>query len=218
MAGSQPLKEHSEIISDAEADVVLKILLIGDSGVGKSSLLCRFIDDTFDTEANATIGVDFKTKVLRSNGKTIKLSLWDTAGQERFRTLTSAYYRGAHGVVCVYDVARHETFLHMDTWLQELKLYSTSAEVVKMLVGNKIDLAEREVQRADGEQAARSHAMLFIESSAKTSEGVADAFGELVQKILDSTNVLQDVDTSVIRLQEQPDAEYYSYCGGSCAL
>ncbi|XP_067225072.1 ras-related protein Rab-18a isoform X2 [Chanodichthys erythropterus] len=142
----------------------LKILIIGESGVGKSSLLLRFTDDTFDPEIGATIGVDFKVKTLAVDGNRAKLAIWDTAGQERFRTLTPSYYRGAQGVILVYDVTRRETFAKLDNWLNELDTYCTRNDLVKMLVGNKIDKEDRELERDEGLKFARKHSMLFIVS------------------------------------------------------
>ncbi|XP_064798034.1 ras-related protein Rab-18-B-like isoform X3 [Oncorhynchus masou masou] len=132
-----------------EDDVLttLKILIIGESGVGKSSLLLRFTDDTFDPELAATIGVDFKVKTISVDGNRAKLAIWDTAGQERFRTLTPSYYRGAQGVILVYDVTRRDTFTKLDNWLNELETYCTRNDLVKMLVGNKID--KRPVRRRE---------------------------------------------------------------------
>eukprot|EP00252_Welwitschia_mirabilis_P011167 TRINITY_DN2510_c0_g1_i2.p1 TRINITY_DN2510_c0_g1~~TRINITY_DN2510_c0_g1_i2.p1 ORF type:complete len:167 (+),score=26.44 TRINITY_DN2510_c0_g1_i2:436-936(+) len=118
---------------------VFKVLLIGDSGVGKSSLLLRFTNDTFD-DLPPTVGIDFRFRRMTIGGKRLKLAIWDTAGQERFRTMTSAYYRGAQGVILVYDVTRRETFTSLsEVWLKELDLYSTYQDCVKMVVGNKID-------------------------------------------------------------------------------
>ena len=124
-----------------EYDHVFKLLLIGDAGVGKSSILLRYTDNTFDEHLQSTIGVDFKVKIAVKDGKKIKLTIWDTAGQERFRTLTSAYYRGAQGIILTYDVTRRETFEALNVWLQEVDVYSPGggANVVKLLVGNKID-------------------------------------------------------------------------------
>ncbi|KAL5246505.1 hypothetical protein ACHWQZ_G018655 [Mnemiopsis leidyi] len=160
-----------------------KILIIGDSGIGKSSLMMRFVDGMFDPEISATIGVDFKVKTLNVEGNNVKLAIWDTAGQEKFRTLTPSYYRGAHGVILVYDTSVRQTFANLDTWRQEIDTYITKQNAVRMLVGNKIDKT-RDVQREEGERYARTHKMLFIESSAKTEEGVQDAFEELVTKIV----------------------------------
>uniref|UniRef100_A0A8C5X289 small monomeric GTPase n=1 Tax=Malurus cyaneus samueli TaxID=2593467 RepID=A0A8C5X289_9PASS len=148
------------------------------------SLLLRFTDDTFDPELAATIGVDFKVKTISVDGNKAKLAIWDTAGQERFRTLTPSYYRGAQGVILVYDVTRRDTFVKLDNWLNELETYCTRNDIVKMLVGNKIDKENREVDRNEGLKFARKHSMLFIEASAKTCDGVQCAFEELVEKII----------------------------------
>ncbi|KAL0277361.1 UNVERIFIED_CONTAM: hypothetical protein PYX00_004679 [Menopon gallinae] len=162
----------------------LKILIIGESGVGKSSLLLRFTDDSFDPSQPVTIGVDFKTKLVTVDGNTVKLAIWDTAGQERFRTLTPSYYRGAKGAILVYDVTNRTTFQMLDTWLDELETYSKDSNIIKMIIGNKIDLVSRVVTKAEGMEFARRHAALYIESSARTNDGVICAFEELVQKII----------------------------------
>ncbi|XP_049633783.1 ras-related protein Rab-18 isoform X2 [Suncus etruscus] len=137
--------ERSGVRMDEDVLTTLKILIIGESGVGKSSLLLRFTDDTFDPELAATIGVDFKVKTISVDGNKAKLAIWDTAGQERFRTLTPSYYRGAQGVILVYDVTRRDTFVKLDNWLNELETYCTRNDIVNMLVGNKID--KRPVQK-----------------------------------------------------------------------
>merc|ERR1711959_506075 len=134
---------------------VCKLLMIGDSGVGKSSILLRFVDDRFDESSmDPTIGVDFKVKmydVPHEPRQRLKLTIWDTAGQERFRTLTSAYYRGAHGIILVYDVGRKDSFDALKSvWLKEVDLYSTYGNAVKLLIGNKIDTDERQVSHEDG--------------------------------------------------------------------
>ncbi|XP_072475774.1 ras-related protein Rab-18-like isoform X1 [Notamacropus eugenii] len=124
---------------DEDILTTLKILIIGESEVGKSSLLLRFTDDAFDPEIAATIGVDFKVKIISVDGNKAKLAIWDTAGQEHFRTLTPSYYRGSQGVILVYDVTRRDNFVKLDNWLNELETYCTRNDIVKMLVGNKID-------------------------------------------------------------------------------
>ncbi|KAL1116685.1 hypothetical protein AAG570_005157, partial [Ranatra chinensis] len=148
------------------------------------SLLLRFTEDNFNPDQTLTIGVDFKTKKLTIDGNTVRLAIWDTAGQERFRTLTPSYYRDAQGAILVYDVSNAQSFNKLENWLSELETYSTKSNVVKMVVGNKTDKTNREVSKEEGLKFARRHATLFIESSAKTNEGVQCAFEELVQKIL----------------------------------
>ncbi|KAG0775904.1 hypothetical protein G6F26_002374 [Rhizopus arrhizus] len=163
----------------------LKLLLIGNSNVGKSSLLLRFTDDTFlpQEEVSATIGVDFKVSMMDVNDKTYKLTIWDTAGQERFRTLTSSYYRGAQGVILVYDVSNRETFDALNNWWNEVNTYCSSPDVVKMIVGNKVDKeSSRVVSYEEGLNFARKLQTLFVECSAKTKVGVKQAFEELVEK------------------------------------
>jgi len=169
--------------SNSDVLTTLKILIIGNSGVGKSSLLLRFVHDTFDEDQACTIGVDFKVKTITIDENVVKLAIWDTAGSERFRTLSPAYYRGGQGVILVYDVSNRPSFERLVPWLQELSTHSTKTNIVKMLVGNKID-KDRVVSREEGLQFARRHGMLFIEASAKSSVGVRCAFEELVQKII----------------------------------
>jgi Ras-related protein Rab-18 len=160
-------------------DSIFKILLIGDAGVGKSSMLLRFTDDAFEEQMASTIGVDFRVKTLALGGKTVKLTIWDTAGQERFRTLTSSYYRGSHGIILVFDVNERDTFTNLQHWIEELELYSTTQHAVKLLVGNKIDLQQREVSVEEATNFARKQAMMYIEASAKTREGIRQSFEEV---------------------------------------
>ncbi|KAK9817838.1 hypothetical protein WJX72_002917 [[Myrmecia] bisecta] len=188
-------------------DHLFKILLIGDSGVGKSSLLTRFTADSFDDFTTPTIGVDFRLKFVTLQGVRLKLTIWDTAGQERFRTLTSSYYRGAHGVIYAFDVTRRETFESLeDIWMREVDMYSTIESAVKMVVANKVDMPQqREVTHEEGATFARKHNCLFVETSAKTNEHVSLAFEELCLKMLDKPELLQDAQgTSVLVGQRQP--------------
>ncbi|VDK79421.1 unnamed protein product [Onchocerca ochengi] len=184
---------------EGAAITTLKILIIGESGVGKSSLMLRFVDDTFDPEIAATIGVDFRVTSMMVDNNRVKLAIWDTAGQERFRTLTPSYYRGAQGVICVYDVSNRQTFERLGHWMNEVDTYSTKTDAVKMLIGNKIDITNREVTREEGLEFAKKYRMLFIEASAKTREGVQCAFEELIEKVL-QTPGLWDSDRSAFAL------------------
>ncbi|OXU20355.1 ras-related protein Rab-18-B [Nasonia vitripennis] len=163
---------------------ILKILMIGETNVGKSSILLRFTEDEFHDNIQNTVGMDYKSKKVTIDGNTVKLAIWDTAGQERFRTLTPNYYRDGQGAILVYDVTDRSTFTKLDMWLNELHTYCNKTDIVKMVVGNKIDLPDRQVTTEEGLQFARRHQTLYIESSAKTADGVKCCFEELVQKII----------------------------------
>ncbi|KVI00002.1 ras-related protein RABC2a [Cynara cardunculus var. scolymus] len=194
--------------SSGQYDLSFKILLIGDSGVGKSSLLVSFISDSVEDIA-PTIGVDFKIKQLTVGGKRLKLTIWDTAGQERFRTLTSSYYRGAQGIILVYDVTRRETFTNLsEVWAKEVDLYSTNQDCVKMLVGNKVDKdTERFVSREEGTGLAKELGCLFLECSARTRENVHQCFEELALKIMEVPSLLEEGSTVMKRniLKQKPE-------------
>jgi len=168
---------------NTEYDYLFKLLLIGDSGVGKSCLLLRFADDTYTESYISTIGVDFKIRTIQLDGKTIKLQIWDTAGQERFRTITSSYYRGAHGIIVVYDTTDSESFEHVKTWLHEIDRYA-SENVNKLLVGNKSDLtSKRQVETESAKEFADSVNIPFLETSAKNATNVEDAFMTMAGEI-----------------------------------
>ncbi|KAK2707632.1 ras-related protein ORAB-1-like [Artemia franciscana] len=170
-----------------EYDYLFKLLLIGDSGVGKSCLLLRFADDTYTESYISTIGVDFKIRTIELEGKTIKLQIWDTAGQERFRTITSSYYRGAHGIIVVYDVTDQESFNNVRQWLEEIDRYACE-NVNRLLVGNKCDLAAKKVVDY---QIAKDYAdqlgIPFLETSAKNATNVEQAFLKMASEIKNRT-------------------------------
>ncbi|KAE8720363.1 Ras-related protein RABC2a [Hibiscus syriacus] len=203
--------------SSGSCDLSFKILLIGDSGVGKSSLLVRFFSTSAEDLA-PTIGVDFKIKLLTVGGKRLKLTIWDTAGQERFRTLTSSYYRGAQGIILVYDVTRRETFTNLsDVWAKEVGLYSTNQDCVKMLVGNKVDRdSERAVSREEGVAFAEELRSMFLECSARTRENVEQCFEELALKIMTVPSLLEEGSSVGKRSMLKQKPEYQTSPGGGC--
>jgi len=165
------------------SDYLFKLLLIGDSGVGKSCLLLRFADDTYTESYISTIGVDFKIRTIELDGKTIKLQIWDTAGQERFRTITSSYYRGAHGIIVVYDVTDQESFNNVKQWLQEIDRYACE-NVNKLLVGNKCDLTNKKVvDYTSAKEYADQLGIPFLETSAKNATNVEQAFMTMAAEI-----------------------------------
>ena len=166
-----------------EYDHLFKLLLIGDSGVGKSCLLLRFADDTYTESYISTIGVDFKIRTIEIGGKQIKLQIWDTAGQERFRTITSSYYRGAHGIIVVYDVTDQASFSNVKQWLQEIDRYACE-NVNKLLVGNKCDLTTKKVVDFNtAKEFADGLGIPFLETSAKNSTNVEEAFVTMATEI-----------------------------------
>ncbi|CAH1983672.1 unnamed protein product [Acanthoscelides obtectus] len=164
-------------------DYLFKLLLIGDSGVGKTCVLFRFSEDAFNTTFISTIGIDFKIRTIDLDGKKIKLQIWDTAGQERFRTITTAYYRGAMGIMLVYDITNEKSFENIKNWIRNIE-ENASADVEKMLLGNKCELEDkRQVSKERGEQLAIEYGIKFIETSAKNSIRVEDAFFTLARDI-----------------------------------
>ncbi|KAI3745414.1 hypothetical protein L1987_58526 [Smallanthus sonchifolius] len=168
---------------DSGDDYLFKIVLIGDSAVGKSNLLARFARDEFYPNSKSTIGVEFQTQKIEIKGKEIKAQIWDTAGQERFRAVTSAYYRGAVGALLVYDISRRQTFQSIGRWLNELHTHS-DMNVVSILVGNKSDLKDaREVSTEEGKLLAESEGLFFMETSALDSSNVTAAFETVVKEI-----------------------------------
>jgi len=166
-----------------EYDHLFKLLIIGDSGVGKSSLLLRFADNTFSGNYITTIGVDFKIRNVVIDGERVKLQIWDTAGQERFRTITSTYYRDTHGVIIVYDVSSGESFANVKRWLHEIE---QNCEVVNMiLVGNKDDMPERKVVLTeDAKRFASQMGIQLFETSAKDNKNVEEMFQAITRQVL----------------------------------
>ncbi|CAE7889589.1 RAB1A [Symbiodinium sp. KB8] len=183
-------------------DFLFKLVLIGDSGVGKSCLLLRFADNAFTDSYISTIGVDFRFRTIKIKDKTVKLQIWDTAGQERFRTITNAYYRGADGIIMVYDVTNKESFQHVRHWLNEVNRYA-SDDTCKLLIGNKNDSSDKAVTSAEGEGQAKELQMPFLETSAKTAENVEEAFFKMAENLIEKRSkgpVELDEDTLVTSL------------------
>ncbi|KAK6075326.1 GTP-binding protein ypt1 [Seiridium cupressi] len=173
---------------------VLKVLIIGPSGAGKSALLMRYCEDTFDPESStATIGIDFKTKKLSVRGQAYRLNVFDTAGQERFRTLSTSYYRGAHGVIIVYDISSRSSFVSMEKWIEEAR-NNANPNAVLCIVGSKLDKVAaggRAVSYEEGKAFAEAQEAGFCEVSSKTRENVRRPFIEVVDRIVQKPELLK---------------------------
>jgi len=164
-------------------DLLFKLILIGDSSVGKSNILSKYLKNEFDENSRATVGVEFGTKNILINGKKIKIQIWDTAGEERYRSITSAYYKGAKGAFIVYDITRKTTFDNIDKWISDLKL-NGDKNICIIILGNKSDLIEqRQVQEKDGMKKAEMFKTAFLETSALNGDNIAKAFDELIEQI-----------------------------------
>ncbi|KAJ4748660.1 Ras-related protein Rab-1A [Rhynchospora pubera] len=201
-----------------EYDYLFKLLLIGDSSVGKSCLLLRFADDSYVDSYISTIGVDFKIRTVDLDGKTVKLQIWDTAGQERFRTITSSYYRGAHGIIIVYDVTEMESYNNVKQWLNEIDRYA-SDNVCKLLVGNKCDLVDSKVVATETAEAfADSLGIPFLETSAKESINVEKAFLTMsaeIKRRFASQPTGDKKPTTTVQIKGQPLQQKSSSCCSS---
>ncbi|CAH9082223.1 unnamed protein product [Cuscuta europaea] len=197
-----------------EYDYLFKLLLIGDSSVGKSCLLLRFADDSYVDSYISTIGVDFKIRTAELDEKTIKLQIWDTAGQERFRTITSSYYRGAHGIIIVYDVTERESYENVKQWLNEIDRYA-SESVCKLLVGNKCDMVDNKAVTTEEAKAfANELGIPFLETSAKDSINVEEAFltmaGEIKKKM--GNQPVGSKKTATVPIRGQPIEQKSNCC------
>jgi len=202
---------------NATYDYLIKLLLIGDSGVGKSCLLLRFSEDSFTPSFITTIGIDFKIRTIDLDQKKIKLQIWDTAGQERFRTITTAYYRGAMGILLVYDVTDDKSFNNIQNWIKNIEQYA-SENVNKILVGNKSDLVDKKVIDTEkGKGLADEFHIKFFEASAKNSTNVEEAFLTLakdIKKRLIDTEQENPADNknSTVKPQSQPQTKTRGAC------
>jgi small GTP-binding protein len=196
---------------NANTDFAFKILLLGDSSVGKTCFLKRYTDNTFQDAYLSTIGFDFKFKfVTLDNGKTVKVQLWDTAGQERFRTIAKSYYKGAHGIILIYDVTNRKTYDNIKKWLNQIR-DEASNRISIILVANKIDCEDtRQVTKEEGETLAKANNLPIFEASAKDSINVNESFQFLIEKI--NENVSNIITQNVTKLNNNKKQDKKGCC------
>jgi Ras-related protein Rab-1A len=205
---------RSQGAEETNYENIYKILLIGDSGVGKSCLLLRYTDNTFSDNFISTIGVDFKIKTIQLDGQTVKLQIWDTAGQERFKTITSSYYRGSHGIFVVYDITDIVSFNNIRVWIEEIKKYTSGESIQLFLVGNKKDQeANRAVETLQGQEMADQLGAKFLETSAKERVNVDQIFIELTRSLKKSNLYHITPKSDTVRVgQSKPIEEEQCWC------
>ena len=201
-------------------DLLFKLILIGDSGVGKSNILLKYLKNEFDQNSKATVGVEFGSKNVLINGKKVKIQIWDTAGQERYRSITSAYYKGAKGAFIVYDITKKATFDNIDKWISDLKL-NGDQNICIVILGNKSDLNEsRQVSTNDGMKKAEMFKTAFMETSALNGENIGEAFEELIEEIYKNNKSFiedsnkKEIDKGV-NLNDNKDKDNKKCCGSS---
>ena len=204
--------------SDQDYEFIFKVLLLGNSNVGKSSLFLRFVDDIWNDTFVPTIGADFKIKTFNIDDKKIKMQIWDTAGQERFKNIIASYYRGAHGILLLYDVTDKDSFKNLSNWLIEIEK-NASKNVLKVLIGNKSDLEdERVVSFNQGKEFADTYGLKFIETSAKKNLNVNEAFETLGRELMSAIadkKVTKQKDTKKISVAKAQDLNVQKK-GGCC--
>ena len=175
------------------AKYILKILTLGDTTVGKSSIVLRFSEDKFDDNQFATIGIDFKTKYIKMGDYSVKVLIWDTAGQEKFQNIAKQYYKGANGVLLIYDICNKKSFERVEFWLKELKENNKIDDLYICLVGNKIDMEDkREISTEKGEQYAKDNNISFLEVSAKSGKGITELFNKAIKGSMDKVFATQE--------------------------
>jgi len=204
--------------SDQDYEFIFKVLLLGNSNVGKSSLFLRFVDDIWNDTFVPTIGVDFKIKTFNIDDKKIKMQIWDTAGQERFKNIIASYYRGAHGILLLYDVTDKDSFKNLSNWLIEIEK-NASKNVLKVLIGNKSDLEDKRVVSFNqGKEFADTYGLKFIETSAKKNLNVNEAFETLGRELMIASadkKVTKQKDTKKISVAKAQDLNVQKK-GGCC--
>ncbi|KAK8789868.1 hypothetical protein WA158_006648 [Blastocystis sp. Blastoise] len=194
---------------DKAFDLQLKLLMIGDSGVGKTCLLMQYASKTFIRTFITTIGIDFKIKTVNIDGKVVKLQIWDTAGQDRFRTITTSYFRGSHGILLVYDVTDRNSFNNVESWMEQIHTHA-DVNVNKVLIGNKCDLeSQRAVSTKEGQDLAKKYGINFFETSASQNTNVDECFMDLatecVKRIADDGP--DDEDTKKVEIGRISDED-----------
>lgn len=175
-------------------DYLFKIILIGDSGVGKSSLLQRYTDDVFTNVYSSTIGVDFRMKTIKFNGKIIKLQIWDTAGQERFRAIIGSYYRGADGIIICYDTTNYNSFNNVKLWLNEIEKYYNNNDITKVIFGTKNDIKNNHIVNDESlNSLANATNIKIYQTSAKNNNGVDFAFNHLISDLIEKHDLASKI-------------------------
>ncbi|CAL5975312.1 Rab11 [Hexamita inflata] len=187
----------------------IKVALVGDTQVGKTSISTRFIYNRFDFTPVSTTGGQYKKKIIFVNQNQVQINIWDTAGQERFRALSELYYRSASAIILVYDVTRMETFLNLKYWIGELRAKGDKNAVIVM-VGNKIDAAERVVSKAQAAQLAAEEKVFYKEASALSGESVCEIFNLIVEQVQIMQNPTEEVVS--VKIQEQKDKKWFACC------
>ena len=176
-----------------EYDYLFKLIIVGDTNVGKTNIMSKYIKDQFNITSKSTIGVEFGTKILELENKKIKAQIWDTAGQERYKSITSAYYKGAKGAFIVYDITNKSTFESVDKWIKDLNSYGDK-NLTMLLIGNKSDLEDKRIiNKEEGEEKAKSFELGFIETSAYNGDNIDQAFDIMLKEVLKRYIVENDV-------------------------
>ena len=209
-------KTKEENNDDNSNTNVFKILTIGDGGVGKTSILRRYVENKFLKHHLSTIGIDFLSKTLKIKDKEIKLKIWDTAGQERYRQITSHIYKDADGIILVFDVTSEESFNQITDWMEQIKNNVSKEEINLILIGNKCDLADRMVEKERGEKMAEKLKIKYFETSALTGQGINEAFEELAKQIFKNKNPNENISRNISITYNKPEDALKKKKGKGC--